>query len=123
MRIIDEAKNIQQHLVELRRWFHRHPEIGHDLTNTRAHVLEELKALGIPYEYVNNGGILGFLGKPGGKRILLRADMDALPMQEETGLPFASENPGKMHACGHDMHITMLLGAAHLLKAHEEQNC
>lgn len=121
MRIIDEAKNIQQHLVDLRRWFHSHPEIGHDLTNTRARVLEELDALGISHEYVKNGGILGFLGKPGGKRILLRADMDALPMQEETGLPFASENPGKMHACGHDMHITMLLGAAHLLKAHEDE--
>lgn len=119
MSLLTEAKEFQEELIHIRRWFHAHPEVSHDLAETRGYVMKRLDELGIPYDYAENGGIIARLGKRTGKSILLRADMDALPIQEKTGLPFASEHPGKMHACGHDVHMTMLLGAAKLLKQHE----
>ena len=104
-------------LAEWRRDFHRHPELGYQETRTAALVAERLRAFG--FDRVETGiggtGVLGVLhgeGGPGGEAIMLRADMDALPIEEETGLPYASETPGVMHACGHDGHTTMLLGAA-----------
>ncbi len=121
MTLLEESKALQPELVELRRFFHAHPELGNDLPVTEGRVAKELEALGIPYEHIEGGGFLARFGKKGGKTILLRADMDALPIQEETGLPFASVNPGQMHACGHDNHMTMLLGGAKLLKAHEAE--
>lgn len=104
-------------LISIRRLIHAHPELGYQEENTSRLVREELDRLGIPYTaQVAGTGVVGELRKGNGPTIAIRADMDALPMQEETGLPFASAIPGKMHACGHDLHTTMLIGAANLLK-------
>lgn len=111
------AKGLLPETVDLRRKLHRHPERGLDLPVTRGIVLEALA--GLPLEislHETTSGIVAVLrgGRPG-PAILLRADMDALPVVEDTGLPFASENPGYMHACGHDLHTAMLVGAARIL--------
>lgn len=116
------AKALQPLLCELRHGLHSIPEIGHDLPLTRAFVCKELDRLSIPYTLPECGGIVAHIGKSNGpKRILLRADMDALPLAEQTGLPFASKHANKMHACGHDTHMTMLLGAANILKQCEQE--
>ncbi len=104
------------HWVELRRAFHREPELAFEEVATAEKIMAELSRLGIPYEYQGKGG--GVIGRIEGKAeptVALRADMDALPGTEATGLPFASLIPGKMHACGHDAHMAMVLGAAALL--------
>src|SRR5690606_23276296 len=106
-------------MVELRRTFHRYPELAFEETRTAATIMEELDRLDIPYVYTGKGGcVVGRLesGK-GAPTVAVRADMDALPGDEATGLPFASAVPGKMHACGHDAHMAMVLGAASLLAA------
>ena len=107
-------------MVELRRTFHRYPELAFEEEKTAATIMDELQRLNIPFKYGGIGG--GVIGKIEGRNkdapiVALRADMDALPGNENTGLPFASQNPGKMHACGHDGHMAMVLGAAALLKA------
>ena len=118
MTIYEQAQALQPYLAELQREFHEHPEPSRGEKETSARVLRELEKIGgwsiRPNVY--GYGILTDLqgGKPG-KRVALRADMDALQITEESGLPYASRNPGLMHACGHDGHITMLLGAAKLL--------
>ena len=109
--------------VDLRRRLHRVPEIGLQLPRTQAAVLEAFAEL--PVE-VSTGSsttsVVGVLrGARPGPTYLLRGDMDALPLQEDTGLPFASEVPGAMHACGHDTHVAMVLGAARLLAERREQ--
>ena len=118
MTISESAQAMQEHLIELRRDFHAHPEISREEKETSERILRELRAIG-GYEIVsgvNGCGIIAELNVPGStKTVVLRADMDALQLTEETNLPFASENPGVMHGCGHDAHITMLLGAARLL--------
>jgi amidohydrolase len=105
-------------MVELRRTFHRHPELAFEEERTAAVIMEELQRLDIPFQYGGvGGGVVGrIVGRGDGATVALRADMDGLPGVETTGLPFASANPGKMHACGHDGHMAMLLGAAALLK-------
>ena len=109
--------------VDLRRRLHRHPELGLELPRTQAAVLAELEGLGLE---VRTGERLSSVvadldtGRPG-RTILLRGDMDALPMPEHTGLDFSSELDGRMHACGHDAHVAMLAGAARLLVANSEQ--
>ncbi len=112
----------KQYIINLRREFHQIPEIGFDLPKTLARVRQELEAIGLPYtESYGKSCIIATLNEGvGNKTIALRADMDALPIQEETGLPFASTHPGKMHACGHDCHTAMLLGAAKKLKEMEK---
>lgn len=107
------------HLIALRRHFHQNPELAYEEVETAQKIMEELRHLGIPYDYPGKGGgVVGRLeGSRPGRTIALRAEMDALPCQERTGLPFASRVPDRMHACGHDVHMTMLLGAATLLKA------
>ena len=108
---------LHQHLIQIRRKIHQHPELGYHEYQTAATVCRELDNLQIPYQSgIAKTGVIATLTKGSGPCIALRADMDALPLQEETGLDFASEVPGKMHACGHDVHTTMLIGAAHLLK-------
>ena len=106
-------------MVALRRAIHRHPELAFEEVETAKVIMAELDLLGIPYDYGGKGhGVVGRLtGAQDGPHVALRADMDALPGTETTGLPFASQVPGKVHACGHDAHVAMLLGAAHLLKA------
>lgn len=104
-------------VVEWRRQIHSHPELSMQEEKTAGLVAGELEKLGLEVRRnVGGHGVVGLLkgGKPG-KVVGLRADMDALPLQEETGLPFASQNPGVMHACGHDTHTAMLLGAACVL--------
>ena len=109
--------------VDLRRRLHRQPEIGLHLPRTQATVLEALAEL--PVEVTtgrSTTSVVGVLrGARPGPTYLLRGDMDALPVQEDTGLPFASEVPGAMHACGHDTHVAMLLGAARLLAERRDE--
>lgn len=107
---------------EIRRHLHRHPELAFAEFATARFIADQLGKLGIPCrEQVGRTGIVASLGsrETGAPCIALRADMDALPITEQTGLPFASETPGVMHACGHDGHVAMLLGAAALLKEAE----
>lgn len=105
-------------VVELRRAIHRRPELGFAENVTAQLVESELERLQIAHRRVARTGVMGVLrGALPGAVAALRADMDALPVQERTGLPFASETPGVMHACGHDAHTAMLLGAAHMLAA------
>src|SRR3954447_18397560 len=109
--------------IDLRRRLHRRPEIGLQPPETQATVLEALRDL--PVEVTtgrSTTSVVGVLrGARPGPTFLLRADMDALPVQEDTGLPFASEIPGAMHACGHDTHVAMLLGAARLLAERRDE--
>ena len=115
--ILSKAEQLKQKLIDLRRDFHRHPELGLKEFNTAKKVEEVLQALSLETKlFVNGTGVRGFLkGTKPGKTIALRADMDALPIQEETDLPYQSQNKGVMHACGHDAHTAMLLGAAMIL--------
>ena len=112
----------KDYIIRIRRELHQIPEIGFDLPKTLAVVRRELDALGLPYtEEFGESSIVATLNEGvGNKTIGIRADMDALPVTEQTGLPFASTHPGKMHACGHDAHTAMLLGAAKALKAMEK---
>jgi hippurate hydrolase len=118
MSIIDRIRGYQDELVAIRRDLHAHPELGFEEERTSSIVAERLESWGIEvHRGVGKTGVVGILRSGGGnsRRIGLRADMDALPIQETTGLPYASTNPGRMHACGHDGHTTMLLGAARYL--------
>jgi len=117
MPVIDRIAEFADDLVTIRRDFHEHPELGMQEHRTSAKVAEMLQSWGIEtHTHIGNTGVVGILkGKGEGRRIGLRADMDALPIDERTNLPFASKTPGVMHACGHDSHTTMLLGAARYL--------
>ena len=118
--ILQQAHSLKQELITHRRWLHSHAEVGFDLPQTREYVKSALKDMGYsPIECGKCGLVAAAGGKKPGKTFLLRADMDALPIREETGLDFACQN-GSMHACGHDMHTAMLLGAAKLLKERED---
>ena len=113
------AEEIFDYVQGIRRQLHSWAEIGFDLPKTVALVDKELTEMGIPHYPVGKSGICAILGK-GEKCVLLRADMDALPMKETSGLPFAATGEGT-HSCGHDCHTAMLLGAAKLLKEDEDQ--
>lgn len=121
----NECKESQEYILGMRRDLHKIPELGFDLPKTRAYVLAKLDEYGIPYTLSQkDSSIVATLkgGKPG-KTIALRADMDALPIQEETGVDYSSTHAGQMHACGHDTHTAMLLGAARVLAAHKAELC
>ena len=121
-KLLAEAEALQPQLQKWRRTIHRNPEIGFDLPETRALVKQALTEMGYQPQDCGKAGILALAGgKRPGKTILLRGDMDALPIFEESGEVFASEIPGRMHGCGHDMHTAMMLGAARLLKTHEDE--
>jgi hippurate hydrolase len=121
MTALDRISGFADDLVAWRHDFHAHPELGFEEERTSTIVAEKLKSWGIEvHRGIGKTGVVGVLeGKAGRggnhRRIGLRADMDALPIEEATGLPYASKNPGRMHACGHDGHTTMLLGAARYL--------
>ncbi|MCF2668803.1 M20 metallopeptidase family protein [Faecalicatena contorta] len=120
-RLLEEAKMYEQQLIEKRRYLHQHAETEFDLHDTVAFVKAELQSMGYePQECGKAGLIVNAGGKRPGKVFLIRGDMDALPMAEQAEVDFPSET-GKMHACGHDMHTTMMLGAAKLLKEHEDE--
>ena len=119
---LQEARSISAWLNDIFFRIHRHPELERQEYQTQALILAELERMGIEASPIADTGVLGIIrgGKPG-KTIAFRADMDALPIQEQTGLPYRSEIPGVMHACGHDTHVTMLLGAAKLLADRKEE--
>ena len=121
-KMLSAAEAMQEELVVYRRGLHENPEIGMELPNTAAFVKEKLEKMGYSnVKYVAKTGVTAMAGgKRPGKVILLRGDMDALPVEEETDEPFKSTN-GYMHACGHDFHTVMLLGAAKILKEYEDE--
>lgn len=118
--IVSEAKAIENELIAHRRHLHQNPELGFDLPETTAYVMQQLREYGYAPKAVGKAGISAVIGPDGGKTFLIRGDMDALPMKEETGLPFSSIN-GKMHACGHDFHTAAVFGAALLLQERKEE--
>ena len=117
------AREMKERLVEIRRDFHRHPETGFNETRTGKVIADHLEGLGLKVESgVGRTGICGLLEGSGGTRcIAVRADMDALPMQEEKESPYRSANEGVMHSCGHDAHMTCALGAAAILSRLKEE--
>ena len=119
MNIYERAVELQEETIAHRRWFHANAETGLNMPKGQAYVLETLKSYGIDANECGSG-VTATVGK-GGKVILLRADMDALPMPEESGLEFACKAGNKAHACGHDFHVAMLLTAAKILKEHEAE--
>lgn len=118
---LEEAQAMRETIVRDRRYLHTHPGTGFDIKETVAYVKKELEALGYESKECGKAGLIALVGgKKPGKVFMLRADMDALPIQEQADVDFASDN-GCMHACGHDMHTSMLLGAARLLKENEDE--
>ncbi|MBD7908552.1 M20 metallopeptidase family protein [Sporosarcina gallistercoris] len=137
---LETAKQVEEQIIEDRRYLHQHPEIGFDLPNTQRYIQQRLDEIGIAHkscgkvpddvrkkyaragfaEQSNCTGIVATIGQ-GSPCILLRADMDALPIEEEVEWEFKSTKQGLMHACGHDSHVAMLLGAAQILKEQEAQ--
>jgi amidohydrolase len=117
MNLVPEILSLADQLTAIRQDIHAHPEIGFQETRTAQIVAERLEQLGIEvHRGIGGTGVVGIIrGQTAGKRIGLRADMDALPMEETTYLPYASKTAGVFHGCGHDGHTTMLLGAAHYL--------
>lgn len=120
------AEKTESYIIEQRRWCHKHPELSWEEFNTTNHIEDELKKMGYEVQrFEDKPGCCAVLkgGKAteNSKTVALRADIDALPVEEKTGLSFASENKGVMHACGHDNHISMLLGAAKMLMETKEQ--
>uniref|UniRef100_UPI003D7EADD2 M20 metallopeptidase family protein n=1 Tax=Butyricicoccus sp. TaxID=2049021 RepID=UPI003D7EADD2 len=119
--LLAAAQEIKQEILTDRRTIHQHPEVGTQLPITKAYVIKRLIELGYePQEVCDSGVVATITGKDTGRCILLRADMDALHIQEQTDLDFKSQNDA-MHACGHDMHTAMLLGAANLLRQYQAQ--
>lgn len=117
------CKGMQDEIVAMRRDLHRIPELQLDLPKTRAYVVKKLEEYGIPYSLSEkDSSIIATInkGKPG-KVIALRADMDALPIQEANEVDYISQHPGKMHACGHDTHTSMLLAAGKVLQEHRDE--
>ena len=119
----EQARRLQPRTVSLRRALHRHPELGLTLPRTRDAVVAELADLPLQVHHgrATTSLVAVLEGARAGSTVLLRADMDALPLQEDAGLPFRSEVDGAMHACGHDMHVAMLATAARLLAGRREQ--
>lgn len=136
--ILSESSALEDKLIKIRRYIHTHPGVGFDIQETYQYVYDKLIELGYAPHRYGHAGLIATVGHKEvchnqisspdatcestthGKTILLRADMDALPITEEADVDFGSNN-GKMHACGHDMHTTMLLGAAEILKKHEKE--
>lgn len=120
-KLLEKAKEYQSEINSYREYLHKNPEIGMNLSLTKGFVKKKLSEMGYePVEICESGIVACTKGKKKGKVFLLRADMDALPIKEETELEFKSLN-GNMHACGHDMHTSMLLGAAKILKEYESE--
>lgn len=119
------AEQLEDKIIAHRRWFHRHPELPFEEKETTAYINNALEILDIETTTFNDYyGVIGTIhGDRPGKTVMLRADIDALPTKEATGLDFSSESPGKMHACGHDCHAAMLLGAAEMLYQFREELC
>ena len=117
MTLQDLIAKYSDYQVEMRRYFHQHPEESAKEFKTAERIRAELDKLGVQWRPcgMGTGTLARISGKQPGRTILLRGDIDALSVKEETGLPYASTNPGVMHACGHDCHISMLLTAVHMI--------
>jgi amidohydrolase len=121
-KIKDESMSISDWIISIRRELHEHPELMYEEFKTSELIRRELDKLEISYKHpIAETGVLASIGNGNGPCVALRADMDALPIHEETDVSFKSKIDGKMHACGHDCHVSMLLGAARLLKGKEDQ--
>ncbi|MDI9521449.1 MAG: amidohydrolase [Bacillota bacterium] len=120
MQVCDLIKKHEEYIVAMRRDFHRHPELSFQEVRTSQVVCDELDKMGIPYVRLEKNCVVGLIkgdqAGENGKKLAIRADMDALPITEEAEVPFKSQNDGVMHACGHDGHTAMLLGAGKMLK-------
>ena len=122
LKIKEESKSISDWIIKIRRELHEHPELMYEEFRTSELIRRELDKLDIQYIHpIAETGVLASIGNGNGPCVALRADMDALPIHEETDVPFKSKIDGKMHACGHDCHVSMLLGAAKLLKDKESE--
>ena len=121
-KLLQEAKTLSPWLKEIFFHLHQNPELGRQEYKTQAFVLAKLRAMGIEGQPIADTGVVATIygGKPG-KTIAFRGDMDALPIQEETDLPYRSQVPGVMHACGHDLHTTVLLGLAKWFLSHKDE--
>ncbi len=121
--LLKEIEEINDEIVAIRRHIHEHPELSFHESETESFIARKLEEFGIEFKKgVGGHGVVGLIkGGNGDRTIGLRADMDALPVTEETGLPFSSKVPGVMHACGHDSHVAMLLGAAKILAKHRNE--
>ncbi|MEM3638141.1 MAG: carboxypeptidase CpsA [Conexivisphaerales archaeon] len=119
----EEVRKVEPRIIEIRREIHSNPELSYKELQTSKLVADELRKMGIEVKTgVGGTGVLGILkGTKEGKVVALRADMDALPVEEQVNIPFRSKNKGVMHACGHDTHVAMLLGAAMLLSNHRDE--
>lgn len=116
------ARKYEEYIINLRREFHKYPEVGLNENKTSEKIKRELDKMDIPYSSAGGTGVIGIIqGKGSGKGVALRSDMDALPVYEESQCEFKSLNEGVMHACGHDAHMAMLLGAAKILKELESE--
>ncbi len=119
-KILRLSEEITMELIEIRRYLHKNAETGFELNKTVAFVKEKLNEYGCTFSDCGKNGVVCLIGRDNGKTILLRADMDALPLEEKLDEEFSCEN-GNMHACGHDFHTAMLLGAAKILKKYEDE--
>jgi amidohydrolase len=120
------SKGYLKEITQIRRYLHANPELSAKETLTAAFISKQLKSWGIEHQTgIAGHGIVALIHgtKPGGKVIALRADMDALPIKEVSKVPYISKNPGVMHACGHDVHMACLLGAARIIKSLEDEFC
>ncbi|RYY96157.1 MAG: amidohydrolase [Chitinophagaceae bacterium] len=117
------AREYSPEYITVRRHLHAHPELSYEEHETSAFVQEKLRALGIPFQVMATTGVVGIIEgrNPGSRVVALRADMDALPITEENDVDYKSTRPGVMHACGHDVHTTCLLGAARILAETKDQ--
>lgn len=118
----ERIKEIEEYIISLRRYFHKYPEASLREYNTSKKIIDELIKLDIPYKIVGETGVIGFIGKNENKKsIALRADIDALEIEDQKNVVYKSKNPGLMHACGHDGHTASLLGACKILKEIEDK--
>ena len=117
----EALRDVMPEVIEWRRWLHRHPEVSGQEAGTREYLESRLTEMDIPFTCVSDCyGLVATLDNGGGACVAIRADMDALPVTEATGLSFASEHPGVMHACGHDTHMAMALGSARWFSTHRD---
>src|SRR5882757_78430 len=116
------ANQYAAEFIEVRHHLHAHPELSYQEFETSKFVQQKLKTIGVPFEIKATTGVVGLIrGKNPEKRVVaLRADMDALPIKEENDIAYKSKNEGVMHACGHDVHTTVLLGASRILNELKE---
>lgn len=121
--MLEKAKAVEEYVIAFRRDLHEHPELSGQEVETQKKIMKELDDMGIPYRKVGSTSLIATIkgGRPGDKTVALRADTDALPVKEESGVEFSSKNEGVMHACGHDAHTAMLLGAARILSGMKDE--